>query len=231
MCASLSQGAPDRIRLTGDAEAIAFLVDEARALLSRASGRVMLGLAGGPGVGKSTIAAAVTTRLNANDDGLAVVVPMDGFHMRQAKLDRLSLAKLKGSPQTFEPAAFAALLGKLKTATTSIGVPGYSRKIEDVVENAVVVPAEAQILVVEGNYLLLDKPGWSKIRRRLDRTALVMIDRNVARERLTSRRGEEGLFSPESTAWHVANVDLVNFDLVYRDSVAPDVLIEIDTHR
>src|SRR5664279_2604400 len=114
MCASSSQGVPDRTRLTGDAEAIAFLVDEARGLLSLARSRVMLGIAGGPGVGKSTIAAAVAARLNADDDSLAVVVPMDGFHMRQAKLDRLGLANLKGSPQTFEPVAFAELLARLK---------------------------------------------------------------------------------------------------------------------
>ena len=213
------------------AATIDFLAEEARSLLAARSGRLALGIAGGPGVGKSTLAGELVARLNAHGEGQAIVVPMDGFHMRQSKLEALGLADHKGAPETFEPEAFAAFLAKVKSATTVVRGPGYSRKIEDVVDDAVEIPGDARLLVVEGNYLLLDRGGWSAVRPQLDYSVLLRIDRDVARRRLIARRNEEGLFAPETTEPYVAGVDLPNFDLVYRDSIAPDATITVDTER
>src|SRR5690349_11876595 len=137
----------DALSLTPEAT-----VDHIVSLVSGLPGRrVVVGIAGGPGVGKSTIANEVVARLGDE----AAYVPMDGFHMRHRKLEELGTVKDKGAPHTFEGQAFAEFLGRLKDASTDVLGPGYSRAIEDVVDDQFLVPASARVLVTEGNYLLL----------------------------------------------------------------------------
>ncbi len=127
--------------------------------------RIAIGIAGGPGVGKSTLAAELVTMLDAVHPGSAALVPMDGFHMKHAKLEAMGQTDYKGAPHTFEGAAFVSFLHHLKHATGPVSGPGYSRKIEDTVDDAFTVQPEARILIVEGNYLLLTEgpgPGSSR---------------------------------------------------------------------
>src|SRR5687767_7668954 len=139
-------------RLASD-DASRFLLTHAKALAG-GNRRVTLGIAGGPGVGKSTLAGQLVDALNNEAPGFAAYVPMDGFHMRHAKLVALGTDKDKGMPHTFEGAAFADYLERLKAATGPVSGPGYSRKIEDVVEDEFTVDAGVKLLVIEGNYLL-----------------------------------------------------------------------------
>ncbi len=207
------------------------IVREATRLAPAAFSRVAVGIAGGPGVGKSTISAEVVARLNAESDGAAALVPMDGFHMRQEKLERLGTAFEKGAPHTFEGAAFAAFLAQLKGATAPMNGPGYSRKIEDVVEDAFVVPAEARILIVEGNYLLLPDPPWNAVKPLLDLSVFLAIPRGTAFARLLARHNAEGLFDPDYSRRHVEDVDMVNFDIVSGSRERADVVIELAVER
>lgn len=200
------------------------IVDLTRALPGR---RVAVGIAGGPGVGKSTIATDVVERLGAE----AAYVPMDGFHMRHAKLEALGTVADKGAPQTFEGEAFAEFLAHLKNATTDIAGPGYSRAIEDVVEDQFLVPASARVLVTEGNYLLLAVAPWWRVRPLLDLAVFVTLDREKVRARLTRRHAEHGLFSEERNREHIERVDLANYDLVQRSMGRADIVIELDTER
>jgi pantothenate kinase len=210
-------------------EAVAFVAHDARTLADTLGRRVLYGVAGGPGVGKSTIAAEVAGTLADDTERSAVVVPMDGFHMRHAKLEALGLAGVKGAPQTFEAADFAAHLATLKSATATVRGPGYSRKIEDVVDDLVTVPAEAAVLVVEGNYLLLGEGAWPEVRAMLDRRIFLDVARPLVRERLLRRHAEEGLFTAERNLRHVDTVDLPNYDLVAASRAAADVAITIAT--
>ena len=176
-------------------EAVAFIGERARALAAAHDGRIAIGLAGGPGVGKSTIAADVVAALNAEQPGSAAYVPMDGFHMRHKKLEALGTAKDKGAPHTFEGKAFAAFLANLKAAKTEQRGPGYSRQIEDVVDNAFTIPAAARILITEGNYLLLSEPPWGGVRPLLDLAVFIHVDRDKVWSRLLKRHAEAGLFT------------------------------------
>jgi pantothenate kinase len=214
---------PTSLSLTPDA-AFALLREEAAALLTR-PGRTVLGIAGGPGTGKSTMAVKLAEAIGSD----AAYVPMDGFHMRHAKLESLGTVKDKGAPHTFEGAAFAEFLAGVKAATTPISGPGYSREIEDVVVDAFVVPANARVLVVEGNYLLLANAPWWQVRPLLDLAVFIDVPRDAVKARLLKRHAEHGLFSEERNREHVERVDLANYDLVKRSRGRADLAIDLVT--
>lgn len=214
---------PQQLALSPDA-ALALLRREAEALLAR-PGRRVLGIAGGPGVGKSTLAQQLAVALGP----VAAYVPMDGFHMKHAKLEALGTAVDKGMPHTFEGAAFADFLSRLKAATGDMSGPGYSRKIEDVVDDAFTVPAATRLLVVEGNYLLLATAPWWQVKPLLDRAIFIEVPRETVRARLMKRHAEEGLFTEERNRAHIERVDLVNYDTVMRSKRRADIAIEIVT--
>lgn len=210
-------------------EALAFLVERAEALAG--DDRVVIGLAGGPGVGKSTLATQLVAALNAKTPGVAAYVPMDGFHMRHAKLEELGTVKDKGMPHTFEGEAFAQFLATLKAAKTDVKGPGYSRAIEDVVEDQFTVSASAKVLVTEGNYLLVASSPWWQVRPLLDYAAFIEVPRETVRARLLKRHAEHGLFTEERNREHVERVDLANYDLVGRSRRRADVVLELITEH
>jgi pantothenate kinase len=209
-------------------EAETLLAARARALCGTGA-RTVLGIAGGPGVGKSSLATRLVATLNATVPGLAAYVPMDGFHMRHAKLEALGTAADKGMPHTFEGAAFATFLASLKAANTAVSGPGYSRKIEDVVDDAFTVAPETQLLVVEGNYLLIADPPWHAVRPLIDLAVFLDVPREIVRARLMKRHAEEGLFTEERNRAHIERVDLANYDLVSGTRQHADLVLSLVT--
>jgi pantothenate kinase len=222
----MAESTPPTLALDPEA-AVAFLAAEARALADRIPGRIAMGLAGGPGVGKSTLASQLVATLNGGRPGFAGLVPMDGFHMRHAKLEALGLAAAKGAPHTFEGAAFADFLARLKVADKPVAGPGYSREIEDVVQESFIIDSTTRVLVVEGNYLLLPQPPWNRVRTLLDSAVFIGVPREEVRRRLLRRHAEHGLFSEERIREHVERVDLSNYDLVAASRPRADIAIDI----
>ena len=211
--------------------ALSFLVDRAKTLAANATRRIAIGLAGGPGVGKSTLACEIVETLNGVNPGSAAFVPMDGFHMRHAKLEALGTVKDKGAPHTFEGAEFVEFLKRLKSADRAVSGPGYSRKIEDVVEDAFTVAPEARVLVTEGNYLLLGDAPWDAVKPLLDLAVFIDVPREMVRNRLMKRHAEEGLFSEERNREHINRVDLPNYDLIARSKPRAGVVINLITEN
>lgn len=222
--------APEHLRLTPQ-QALSRLVPHILELESQAHHRIAVGLAGGPGTGKSTLAAELVTMLNAVHPGSAALVPMDGFHMKHAKLEAMGQTDYKGAPHTFEGAEFVTFLHHLKAATAPVSGPGYSRKIEDTVDNAFTVPAEVRIVIVEGNYLLLTEGPWAGIKPLLDYAVFIDVPRDLVKARLLKRHGEEGLFTEERNRAHIERNDLPNYDLVCQSQSRADVVISLDVER
>ena len=216
----------EHLRLTPQ-QALARLVSHIMQMESAAGHRIAVGIAGGPGAGKSTLASELVTMLNATKVGSAALVPMDGFHMRHAKLEALGTVDFKGAPHTFEGAEFVSFLHKLKHADTAVMGPGYSRQIEDVVDNAFSVLPDVRVLIVEGNYLLLTEGPWAGVRPLLDYAVFIHVDRETVKARLLKRHAEAGLFTEERNRAHIERTDLPNYDLVAASQERADVVIEL----
>ncbi|MBJ3784617.1 nucleoside/nucleotide kinase family protein [Devosia sediminis] len=222
---------PETLALTPQ-QALSRLVPHILEMESAAGGqRIAIGIAGGPGAGKSTLAAELVTMLNAVKPGSAALVPMDGFHMKHAKIEAMGEVDRKGAPHTFEGAAFVSFLHHLKHATAPVSGPGYSRKIEDTVADAFTVAPDVRVLVVEGNYLLLTQGPWAGVKALLDYTVFIHVPRDLVRARLLRRHGEEGLFTEERNRAHVERNDLPNYDLVDQSREGADVVFALEVER
>jgi pantothenate kinase len=215
---------PTRLNLTPQ-QALQRLVPHILEMESQAHARIAIGIAGGPGTGKSTLAAEIVTMLNATKPGSAQLVPMDGFHMRHAKLEAMGQVDFKGAPHTFEGAAFVSFLHHLKSASAAVSGPGYSRQIEDVVEDAFTVGPDVRVLIVEGNYLLLTEGPFAGVRPLLDYAVFIDVPRDLVAARLLKRHAEAGLFGEERNRAHIARTDLPNYDLVSLSQDRADVVI------
>ena len=197
------------------------LTDRARALADAGSRRI-LGIAGAPGAGKSTLAALVTARL----DGAAVQVPMDGLHLADVELSRLGRRDWKGAPDTFDAFGFLALLRRLRTPAPGevVYAPAFERSIEQPIAGSIPVGPAVPLIITEGNYLLLDDPPWHEVRTLLDETWFVEIDDAVRVERLTRRHIEFGK-TPEQAAEWVQRLDEQNARLVAATRERADLIV------
>ncbi|MBO9520271.1 MAG: nucleoside/nucleotide kinase family protein [Nocardioidaceae bacterium] len=185
--------------------------------------RVLLGLCGAPGVGKSTVAARLVAALGPG----AVLVPMDGFHLHDDALAALGRADRKGAPDTFDVAGYVALLRRLRGAEETVYAPAFDRDRELVVTEAIEVRAEHRVVVTEGNYLLLDEPGWRDVRGLLDLCWFLTGDDAVRRERLIARHVRHGRTLAEATAW-VDRSDEANARLVAPSAARADLVVDAD---
>jgi pantothenate kinase len=208
--------AADEAATIGFAELVALIAGEAR---NRR--RYVFGLAGPPGSGKSTVAA----RLAAALDG--VVVPMDGFHLDNVELERRGLRDVKGAPDTFDAAGFVRLVEQLRRADRPVVAPAFDRVADRAIAGAITVTPDDCIVLVEGNYLLLDRPPWSELPRHLDRTGFIVGDDTARVERLIARHVAHGRSPDEARAW-VLRSDEANAALVAASSRFADVLIDPD---
>ena len=196
----------------------------ARAHALMADGRAVLGVCGAPGGGKSTLAAQLAAAVGPE----AVVVPMDGFHLHDEELTRLGRSQRKGAPDTFDVAGYVALLRRLRHETHEVVyAPRFERSREESVAGAIAVRPEHRLVVTEGNYLLLDAPGWSEVRALLDESWFVEGDEQTRVSRLVRRHVEHGKPLALAERW-VAESDQPNADLVAGTRAAADVLVEMD---
>jgi pantothenate kinase len=200
------------------------IVDDMDTLLARArelarpGTRSILGVAGAPGGGKSTLAALLVEALGA----AAVLVPMDGFHLAQAELVRLGIRDRMGAPHTFDAAGYVALLRRLRSAHETVYAPAFRREIEEPIAGAIAVPPDVPLVVTEGNYLLL----WEGVRPLLDEAWYVEMDEETRLRWLIARHVEFGKTPEEAEAW-VMRSDQGNAEVVAATRERADLVVRL----
>ena len=180
----------------------------------RAPGRVIVGLAGLPGSGKTTLARALVEQLRSGPSPIeAKYVPMDGFHLSNAELSRRGLSDVKGAPETFDVAGYATLLARLRACTVALNAPEYDRVLHEPVPDRIVVPTTCAVVVTEGNYLGLSGRDWSRARGQLDALWFVDSAWQEVRPRLIDRHMAGGRTRTDAEAW-TDRVDAANAALI-----------------
>lgn len=194
--------------------------------LGERTGRAVLGIAGTPGAGKSTLVEMLLAAIDGRrGTGWAAHVPMDGFHLADAQLRRLGFLDRKGAPETFDADGYAHLLERVRTETDSdVYAPGFDRALEQPLAAALVVPHSARLVITEGNYLLLDRPAWARARGAMDAVWFVSSDDEVRIDRLIARHMAFGKSRHAARSW-VAAVDQPNAEVVSSTMAAADRVI------
>ncbi len=184
--------------------------------LANSGERVIVGIVGPPGAGKSTVTASLMASIAD-----AVAVPMDGFHLSNEVLTDLGRRERKGAPDTFDVAGYVALLNRLRGDAGTIYAPRFDRSLEESIGSAIPVPPECTLVITEGNYLLADDHGWSEVRTLLDEVWYLDVPREVLVSRLVARRMSDGHPEGEARTW-VKDVDVPNMARVEATAARAD---------
>ena len=188
-----------------------------------AGGRRILGITGPPGAGKSTLAAALVAALGP----VAVLVPMDGFHLANVELERLGRRDRKGALDTFDAAGYVALLRRLRDpAEPLVYAPLFVREIEEPIACALPVPATTPLVVTEGNYLLVDDGHWAGVRPLLDEVWFLDVPAGVRLERLVRRHVTFGKDQAAAQAWSHGS-DQRNAEVIAATRGRADLVVEL----
>ena len=206
-------GLPQKIRYNADTVEGLFLPLLRRLTeMQRAEARrILVFLAAPPATGKSTLAQFLV-QLSRTEECLPPVqaLGMDGFHYPNRYLaahtilrdgEKIPLTSIKGAPETFDVPALAAKLGAAREE--SVTFPVYDRRIHDVVPDA--VTADAPILLVEGNWLLLDEEPWRDLCGLADYRLRINAAPELLRDRLIARKVQGGSTAEDAVAFYEAS--------------------------
>ena len=185
--------------------------------------RYMVGIAGPPGAGKSTIAEALREALVAQGES-AIIVPMDGFHFDDAVLNARGHRSRKGAPFTFDVLGFEVLLKRIKAREPEIAIPVFDRSMELSRAGADIVTNEAKFILVEGNYLLLKSAPWNKLRPLFDFTLFINVPEAELERRLLGRILSHGYDEAYAKNW-IASNDMLNIREVQSNSAKADLVV------
>ncbi|WP_420859927.1 nucleoside/nucleotide kinase family protein [Marivivens marinus] len=159
--------------------------------------RLLVAIVGAPASGKSTLSEELARRLNAQKHP-AQVVPMDGFHLDNRVLETRGLLPRKGAPETFDAAGFVHMIRRLK-AGEEVAVPVFDRARDIAITGAVIIPADLEVVIIEGNYLLFNEAPWSDLAPLWDVTARISPPISELRGRLIQRWLTHGLSRTAAT--------------------------------
>ncbi len=206
-----------------DAKRVCDLVSSRR----QVGARTIVAIAGPPASGKSTLAETVVQSLNAQQSSAvpqATLVPMDGYHLDNRLLETRGLLTRKGAPETFDAVGFCTAVKALQSARHESFHPKFDRQMDLAIANAIAVHPNTPIVVVEGNYLLMDSEPWRTLRSVFAVTVFVSPTLEELESRLQQRWIKHG-FDPSSALQRATTNDLPNAELVIRESRKADLTL------
>ena len=187
--------------------------------------RTILGIAGAPGSGKSTFAEWIRQQFGP---GLAVVVPMDGFHLGNAIIDGTPLRQRKGAIDTFDAGGYLSMLRRLvRRDEPVVYAPEFRRTLDEPVAASIAIPADVPLVITEGNYLLAEQEPWKEVRAQLNEAWFVDTPPALRLERLVERHVSFGMDRAAAVAW-ATGPDEANAVLIEATRSAADRIIPWD---
>lgn len=168
-------------------------------LESKSKTRVVIGITGKPGAGKST----TTSKLKEMIPGeKAVILSQDGYHLSDLQLKSLGRSNIKGAPDTFDSEGFAKILLRVKSEfKNNIYFPIFHREIEESIAAEGLITEKTNVVLVEGNYLLFETYGWGEVAKHLDEIWYLQVDDDLRLSRLVARHIEFGKNPQVAVAW------------------------------
>ncbi|KAB7788190.1 nucleoside/nucleotide kinase family protein [Bifidobacterium cebidarum] len=199
--------------------------------------RVILGIVGAPGAGKSTLAQLLAeafedgseTGLVNPADHFAAWVPMDGYHLADVELKRLGRLQRKGAIDTFDARGYRSLLQRIHQGEDGvIYAPMFERDLEQPLAGAIPVFPWTRLVVTEGNYLLDEADAWKDVRAAMTEVWYVDVDDDLRRERLVERHIQFGKTPEQARKW-VMEVDEINARRIAACRGRADATVELPT--
>lgn len=192
---------------------------------SKAGKRYMIAIAGPPASGKSTFAEKLSLKINQQSrESICEVIPMDGFHLDNTTLVKLQLRHRKGAENTFDSTGFTKMIKALHISNEAISIPLFDRAKDATVPDAKTISPAIQILIIEGNYLLLNTEPWTQVQGNYDYKIFLNPDIDTVKKRLIDRWLENG-YNLEDAKQRALSNDIPNAEYVLEHSVGADLVI------
>ncbi|WP_428929587.1 nucleoside/nucleotide kinase family protein [Marinibacterium sp. SX1] len=200
------------------------LLDAAHQLLAQQTRRIMA-IVGPPGAGKSTLAEKLRSELERSNPGAVAILPMDGFHYDDAILKQNGRLPWKGAPDTFDVGGLCSVLSRLVDGgEAEVAVPVFDRELEISRGSARIIQADVRLILLEGNYLLLNEAPWSALGKFFGVTVMIDVAERELERRLRERWLELHLPAQEA-AFKIHDNDLPNGNRVRCNSAKADFVI------
>ncbi|KAH7304273.1 phosphoribulokinase/uridine kinase [Stachybotrys elegans] len=225
------------------AGAVSLLTERVKSLLEthvppHSRGRILIALSGVPGSGKSTISSALLRALPSHGIDNVIVLPMDGFHYTTDELkkfeDPVTAFRRRGAPFTFDSERFLGMLSKLKELPVTTGdepeftllAPSFDHAVKNPVEDSIAISSRTRVVIVEGNYTLLDDDPWRQIANIVDDRWFIDVNPQVALERLVTRHIQAGIeTSRDAAVARALENDIPNGDMIRSKLIEPTIRI------
>ena len=183
--------------------------------------RYIVAIAGPPGAGKSTFAQALLLLLKEKSIQ-AKIISMDGFHLDNSILVDRNLLDRKGAPATFDTAGFIHLMNRLSNFEDDVVIPEFDRNKDLSIAGSSIISTKDKVLIVEGNYLLIEEEPWTKLKKTWDQTIFINPGIDTLEQRLLNRWLRYGLDTQDAKKRTLSN-DLPNARYVLEKSSDSDI--------